>query len=37
MFRNQRYLGTKVKKEETQMLKGNTLLSLFLSGIKIPI
>lgn len=36
VIRNLRYLGREVKKEETQMLKGNTLLSLFLSGMKIP-
>lgn len=30
-------ISGKRSKEETQMLKGNTLLSLFLSGMKVPI
>lgn len=34
VIRNLRYLGRDVKKEETQMFKGSTLLCLFLSGIK---
>lgn len=34
VIRNLRHLGREVKKEETQMFQGNTLLCLFLCGIK---